>query len=276
MTASTVSSSAMPPSAMPCAEPATAMPSAGPASAMPCAEPGGLSLVRTAETPLLVFDDLSFTPPGKERSLFSGVHLCLGRGERIGILGRNGTGKSTLLHLGAGLLRPSSGTVSVKGAVCRSEKEFAEARKSLGYLLQRAEDQLFCATVLEDVAFGPYNLGATAAEAENRARTMLRDLGLDHLADRNGQRLSGGEQKLAALATILVMGVDMLFLDEPTNDLDDTARDLLLAVLERYNLPALVVSHDLPFLRRICTRYCLLENGVLRGLSSIGGEPSGQ
>lgn len=219
----------------------------------------------TCEPPLFALEDICFAHPGKA-ALYSGVGLSLGQGERLGILGRNGTGKSTLLHLGAGLLTPQSGRVRFKGRECREERDFVEARKALGYLLQRAEDQLFCATVLEDVAFGPYNLGAPAAESEQRALAMLEDLGLTHLAGRNGQRLSGGEQKLAALATILVMNVDMLFLDEPTNDLDDTARDLLLAVLDRYALPALVVSHDLPFLRRICTRFCVLENGSLRDL----------
>ena len=221
------------------------------------------------EPPLFELQDIGFTREGKARPLYSGISIRLFRGERIGILGRNGAGKSTLLHLGAGLLQPRSGAVLFGGKECRSERDFVEARKKLGYLLQRAEDQLFCATVLEDVAFGPYNLGASAAESERMARAMLEELGLAHLADRNGQRLSGGEQKMAALAAILVMGVDMLFLDEPTNDLDDEARVFLEDVLDRFSLPALVVSHDLPFLRRICTRFCLLEEGVLRDAPAI-------
>jgi cobalt/nickel transport system ATP-binding protein len=222
--------------------------------------------IRDAEPPLFALQDISFTYPGGVRPLYSGLNLRLARGERVGILGRNGAGKSTLLHLGAGLLLPQSGAVLFAGRECRSERDFVEARKKLGYLLQRVEDQLFCATVLEDVAFGPYNLGVSAAESERLARAMLEDLGLSHLADSNGQRLSGGEQKLAALAAILVMGVDMLFLDEPTNDLDEAARALLEDVLDRFHLPALVISHDLPFLRRICTRFCLLEDGALRPL----------
>jgi cobalt/nickel transport system ATP-binding protein len=222
--------------------------------------------IRDAEPPLFALQDVSFTYPGGVRPLYSGLNLRLARGERVGILGRNGAGKSTLLHLGAGLLLPQSGAVLFAGRQCRSERDFVEARKKLGYLLQRVEDQLFCATVLEDVAFGPYNLGASAAESECLARAMLEVLGLSHLADSNGQRLSGGEQKLAALAAILVMGVDVLFLDEPTNDLDEAARALLEDVLDRFRLPALVISHDLPFLRRICTRFCLLEDGALRPL----------
>ena len=212
-------------------------------------------------TPLFSLEDVSYSHEG--RPLFSGVNLALYPGERVGVTGPNGSGKSTLLHIGAGLRQPDSGTVRHKGLVCRAERDFAAARRHFGYLLQHAQDQLFCSTVLEDVAFGPYNLGHSSEEAEAMARRMLEDIGLAHLADRNGQRLSGGEQKLAAMATILVMGVDLLFLDEPTNDLDDNARELLFALLERYALPAIVVSHDMAFLHSCCTRFCRMENGVL-------------
>lgn len=218
-------------------------------------------------TPLFACEGIRFSRPGTSRELFSDLTLSLGRDERIGILGRNGSGKSTLLHIGAGLLFPQEGTVLHCGKPCCTEEDFIQVRPTLGYLLQHAEDQLFCSSILEDVAFGPYNLGATAAEAENKAGAMLRELGLEALAERNGQRLSGGEQKLAALASILAMDVSMLFLDEPTNNLDASARDLLLRTLERYALPALIVSHDLPFLRSVCTSFCLLENGRISSIS---------
>lgn len=213
--------------------------------------------------PLFALDSIFFSHPKNEQPLLDGVSLTLGKNERIGILGANGSGKSTLLHLGAGLVKPDTGRVLYGGKECRTERDFAAARKSLGYLLQQAGDQLFCSTVLEDVAFGPYNLGHSAAESEQKARAALADLRLSHVADQNGQRLSGGEQKLAALATVLAMDVKMLFLDEPTNDLDEQARELLLEVLARCNLPGLFVSHDLPFLRATCTRFCLLRNGRL-------------
>lgn len=213
--------------------------------------------------PLFALDGVSFTHPDSKKRVLSGVSLNLWPGERLGILGRNGSGKSTLLHIGAGLLKPDKGLVRFGGRACSEEKDFIRERKSLGYLLQRAEDQLFCATVLEDVAFGPYNLGHSEEEAENMAVEMLAGLNLSHLAEKNGQRLSGGEQKLAALATILVMRPALLFLDEPTNDLDEEARGLLLAVLERVRLPSVIVSHDLPFLLGACSRFCRLDNGVL-------------
>lgn len=217
--------------------------------------------------PLFAFERICFTRRKGGRPLFSEVSLSLGPNDRIGILGKNGSGKSTLLHMGAGLILPDSGQVMYAGAPCRTEKDFVQARKHLGYLLQQAEDQLFCSNILEDVAFGPYNRGLPAAASEEKARAMLQELGLDHLAGRNGQRLSGGEQKLAALASILVMDVSLLFLDEPTNNLDAHSRAMLLRVLERYNLPALIVSHDIPFLLATCTSFCLLEKGVLKPIA---------
>ena len=215
-------------------------------------------------SPLIAFEGLRFSRRKGGPALFSDLSLALGPNERIGILGKNGSGKSTLLHIGAGLLLPDAGRVLHAGVPCRTEKDFVQARKRLGYLLQQAEDQLFCSSILEDVAFGPHNLGLSAAESEKKARAMLQELGLAPLADRNGQRLSGGEQKLAALASILVMDVSLLFLDEPTNNLDEHSRALLLRVLERYNLPALIVSHDLPFLLATCTSFRLLEDGLLK------------
>lgn len=215
---------------------------------------------------LFALDGVRFSRRKGASPLLCDVSLALSPGERIGILGKNGSGKSTLLHIGAGLLPPDSGRVLYEGKACRTEKDFVRARKKLGYLLQQAEDQLFCSSILEDVAFGPYNLGHPAAAAEARARAALQEFGLEHLAHRNGQRLSGGEQKLAALASVLVMDVSLLFLDEPTNNLDEHSRALLLRILERYNLPALIVSHDLPFLLSTCTSFRLLEDGVLKDI----------
>jgi cobalt/nickel transport system ATP-binding protein len=212
---------------------------------------------------LLVLDDLSFTYPRRKEPILSGASLRLGAGERLGILGSNGSGKSTLLHLAAGLLTPSSGSIRHQGRTCRTEKDFVEARRHLGYLLQQSDDMLFCPSILEDVAFGPYNQGESAAASETLARDTLDSLGLAHLAAYNSNALSGGERKLAALACILAMRPRLLFLDEPTNDLDPQARRRLLAILEDHPLPALICSHDRDFLNRLCTRFCLLENGSI-------------
>ena len=216
--------------------------------------------------PVFAFQNVSVTRRKNGQPILAGIDLCLGKEERIGILGKNGSGKSTLLHAGAGLLVPDAGEVLYDGCACLTEEDFVQARKKLGYLLQQAEDQLFCSTILEDVAFGPYNLGYSAAESEDKAKNMLQELGLENFADRNGQTLSGGEQKLAALASILVMDVSLLFLDEPTSNLDEPARELLLRQLEQRRLPALIVSHDVSFLLSSCTSFRLLEGGILKEL----------
>ncbi|MDR1685780.1 MAG: energy-coupling factor ABC transporter ATP-binding protein [Desulfovibrio sp.] len=211
--------------------------------------------------PLFAVENLRFTHRGKDTPLLNGADLRLERGERLGLTGKNGSGKSTLLHIGAGLLKADGGRVILEGRECVSEKDFVVARRSLGYLLQNTEDMLFCSSILEDVAFGPCNMGMPEPEAERAAYAELARLGLEHLAGRNGQSLSGGERKLAALACVLVMDIRLLFLDEPTNDLDDDAGERMIRALEDCALPALVVSHDLPFMRRVCTRLCLLQDG---------------
>jgi cobalt/nickel transport system ATP-binding protein len=211
--------------------------------------------------PLFAVEGLRFTYRGKDTPLLDGAALRLEKGERLGLMGKNGSGKSTLLHIGAGLLKADGGRIILEGKECASEKDFTVARRSLGYLLQNTEDMLFCGSILEDVAFGPCNTGLPEPEAERAAYGALASLGLEHLAERNGQSLSGGERKLAALACVLVMNIRLLFLDEPTNDLDDDAGERLIGALEEYALPALVVSHDLPFLRRVCNRFCLLQDG---------------
>lgn len=212
---------------------------------------------------LLAMQNIHFCHKGAENELLKGVNLCLNQGERLALLGDNGSGKSTLLHIATGLLKPTEGEILFEGKPCREEKDFVQARKSIGYLLQHSEDQLFCPTVIEDVAFGPYNQGATLAHAKNMAEQTLEKLGIQHLAHKNGSLLSGGEQKLAALATLLVSPIKMLFLDEPTNDLDAQARALVTQTILESRLPCLVVSHDKDFQQQVCKKFLHLENGCI-------------
>lgn len=213
--------------------------------------------------PMLSLDFIRYTYPGSRESLLNGASLALRPGEKIALLGDNGSGKSTLLHIASGLIKADGGTIFFQGEACGTEKRFAAMRRSLGYLLQRSEDHLFCPTILEDVAFGPVNAGMREKDAARKALAVLERLGLGHLAAWNGGKLSGGQKKLAALATVLVMEPEFLFLDEPTNDLDRTARETLLRSLEETALPCIAISHDAPFLQRLCNRFLLLENGVI-------------
>ena len=212
----------------------------------------------------LVLSGIHYTYPGTAKQVLRGADLTLAPDGRTGLSGPNGSGKSTLLHIITGLIRPQQGHIAFEGKALVSEKDFCAARPRMGYLLQRTDDQLFCPTVLEDVAFGPRNLGLSSKEARARAEETLEQLGISHLAHRAGCNLSGGEQKMAALATILSMRPRLLLLDEPTNDLDPGSLELLIQTIARQNLPFIAVSHDSAFLGRVCTALLRLENGILQ------------
>ncbi len=185
------------------------------------------------------------------REVLSDVNFTLGPGERVALLGGNGAGKTTLLHVMMGLVRPASGTVEAFGAVRVRDSDFAEVRRRAGLLFQDADDQLFCPTVVEDVAFGPINCGLSESEARAAAERVLDDLAIGHLAARVTHRLSGGEKRMVSLATVLAMEPEVLFLDEPTNALDDGSRARLLALLERLPQAMVLVTHDQAVVERL-------------------------
>lgn len=182
------------------------------------------------------------------------VSLTLGAGERLAIVGPNGVGKTTLLRTIVGLDRPDRGQVRLFGTECREERQFRLLRPRIGYLFQDSDDQLFCPSVIEDVSFGPLNTGCTQAEALERARTALDELGITHLADRFSHRLSGGEKRLVCLAGLLAMRPDVLMLDEPTNGVDAPNGQRLRAALRAFSGAMLLVSHDDAFVADLATR----------------------
>ena len=217
--------------------------------------------------PLLHLEGVSYSYPNRpshKGGILHNISLQVHEGEVVGLLGSNGSGKSTLLHIASGLITPDAGSVRLFGLLCETEKNFAVARRSLGYLLQNADDMLFCPTILEDVAFGPYNSGKSSDESKALALETLTSLGLEQFAAFNGNYLSGGEKKMVALASILAMRPQLLFLDEPTNDLDPDSRQKLIEILAKLHLTTLVISHDTSFLDNFCTRFCTLEQGIMR------------
>jgi cobalt/nickel transport system ATP-binding protein len=197
------------------------------------------------------------------RPVLSGADLTLEAGERVALTGANGSGKTTLLHVLVGLVPLSAGTLTIGGVVCRTEADFRRQRRHVGLLFQDSDDQLFCTTVLEDTMFGPLNLGLTPQAAEARARETLARLGLAGYEDRLVHRLSGGEKRLAALATVLAMQPDVLLLDEPTNGLDDTHAAMLTDIVRTLPQAMLIVSHDRTFLQRVATRALVARGGRL-------------
>ncbi len=171
-------------------------------------------------------------------------------GERVGLVGPNGCGKTTLLHLIVGLLKPQGGTIRILGRVVREEKDFRPVRQQVGLLFQHADDQLFSPTVLEDVAFGPLNQGVPVEEAMDLARGTMAQLDLTGFEDRVTYRLSGGEKKLVALATVLAMRPRVLLLDEPTTGLDEGTKKKLAKILSGLDISYIIVSHEADFLER--------------------------
>lgn len=199
------------------------------------------------------------------RPVLNGVDFTLTEGERVALCGGNGAGKTTLLHLMVGLLVPSGGRIVAFGRERRREADFREVRAQAGLLFQDSDDQLFCPTVGEDVAFGPLNLGHGRTEARRLAAEALAQVGLGGFENRITHKLSGGQKRLVALASVLAMRPRVLLLDEPTNALDRDARARLLAVLAGLPQAMVIIAHDEEALAALARRRVTLEEGRLLG-----------
>lgn len=216
--------------------------------------------------PFFRLDGISFAYD-HAHPVLAGACFRLAPGEKVALTGPNGAGKTTLFHLMVGLLKPSSGTIEAFGAPRRTEREFKEVRARAGILFQDSDDQLFCPTVAEDVAFGPLNLGQSPADARMIVGQTLEMLGLNGFETRITHTLSGGQKRLVALATVLAMRPDVLLLDEPTNALDEATEARLTEILLGLPQAMVIISHDRAFLDRIATRRVRLDHGRL---SDIG------
>jgi cobalt/nickel transport system ATP-binding protein len=211
---------------------------------------------------LVLLDGVHFAYP-PDRTVLAGCRLCLRSTDRIGLTGANGSGKTTLLKMIVGLVRPPAGRVEVFGRACSREPDFHAVRRRVGFLFQDSDDQLFCPTVAEDVAFGPLNLGKPREEARHIVSETLAALGLVGYEDRITHQLSGGEKRLVALAAVLAMQPEVLLLDEPTAGLDSEAAERVLDVLNQLPQAMVIVSHDRPQLERLATRCLRLSEGQL-------------
>ena len=211
--------------------------------------------------PLIELQDITFHYPGTKTPVLDRISLRLQHQQHLGLIGPNGCGKTTLFHCMMGLLKPQSGTILFRGERLGPSSDFIKLRREIGLLFQDADDQLFSPTVLEDVAFGPLNLGADADTAIRAAQRTLEQLGLSHLENRTTHHLSGGEKKLVSLATILSMQPRALFLDEPTNNLDPETRKRLIDIVTGLGLGYIIISHDYDFLAATCIDLAAMESG---------------
>jgi cobalt/nickel transport system ATP-binding protein len=206
--------------------------------------------------------DLQHVYPDGTEAL-RGVSFRITHGESVAIIGANGAGKSTLLlHLN-GYLATSQGTIRI-GDFPLTPATLPEIRRTVGMVFQDPDDQLFMPTVFDDVAFGPLNLGLAGTEVEERVREALARVGAEHLRDKPPYRLSGGEKKRVAIATVLAMSPDILVMDEPTSGLDPFARRQLMALLKEFRHTRIFTSHDLDMVLELCERTIVLHEGEVR------------
>lgn len=188
------------------------------------------------------------------------ISFTIYHGEAVGIIGANGAGKSTVLMLLMGLLFPDNGEVLV-GDVKLTNKTLPMIRQRLGMVFQDSDDQLFMTNVYDDVAFGPRNYKMDEAEVENRVMTALNLVGIPHLKDRAPYRLSGGEKRSVAIASVLSMEPDVLIMDEPTAALDPKSRRRLINFLKGFNHTKIITSHDLDMVLETCKRIIIIKDG---------------
>ncbi len=199
-------------------------------------------------------------PDGTEA--LRGVSFRITHGESVAVVGANGAGKSTLLlHLN-GYLAPQEGTVRI-GDVPLTKKTLQDVRKTVGMVFQDPDDQLFMPTVREDVAFGPLNLGLPPDEVDRRVAEALERVGATELGNRPPYRLSGGEKRGVAIATVLAMSPDILVMDEPSSNLDPGARRRLITLLDSFQHTKIIATHDLDMVLELCSRTIVFHRGTV-------------
>ncbi|MEO1396932.1 MAG: ABC transporter ATP-binding protein [Cyanobacteria bacterium J06634_5] len=206
----------------------------------------------------IAIQDLTFQYPDCEPVL-NQLSLSLQVGQRVGVIGHNGCGKTTLFMLLCGVLAPNSGTISLLNKLI----EPGQFRPEIGMLFQDPDDQLFSPTVREDIAFGPENMGFPAEVVSQRVDEALSATGTAFLAERTPHHLSGGEKQMVAIASLLAMQPEVVLYDEPTASLDMRTRRRLISFLQRSTQTILVSSHDLEFILDVCDRVLLIDNGQI-------------
>lgn len=213
---------------------------------------------------ILTIEDLHFSYQNGKK-VFHGLNFSLARDERVGLVGANGAGKTTLFHLIMGLQKPSSGTIEIFNKERKTESDFMEVRQRIGFLFQESDDQLFCPTVEEDIAFGPLNLGKSHDEAHLIVKETCEKLGLTGYEKRITHRLSGGEKRLVALATVVAMHPECYLLDEPTAGLDEATTGRFLEYLKQYADTYIIITHNHELLADIADKvYALTEGSIKR------------
>ncbi|MFS8541617.1 MAG: energy-coupling factor transporter ATPase [Tissierellales bacterium] len=203
-----------------------------------------------------------------EATALQNINLEIDDGEFVGLIGHTGSGKSTLIQHLNGLLKPTSGTITVNDIrIDKDSRNLKEVRRQVGLVFQYPEHQLFEETVYQDIAFGPRNLGLSAEEIDVRVKEAMALVGLDFdsLKDRSPFELSGGQRRRVAIAGVIAMKPKILILDEPTAGLDPRGRDEILGQIkefhERYGITVILVSHSMEDVARLVNKIIVMNRG---------------
>ena len=215
--------------------------------------------------PILEFQGVTFSYPGAESPALDNITLQLPRGARTVLLGHNGSGKSTLFLHANGILEPDAGTVAFDGvALSYRRRDIQELRRNVGIVFQHADDQLFSASVAQDISFGPLNLGLDEAQVRTRVAEAARACELEGVLERPTHALSGGEKARAALAGVLAMEPALLLIDEPTSSQDPRMRRQIFRIFRRLHEQGktiMLATHNVEIAQRWADYVVILESG---------------
>lgn len=215
-----------------------------------------LTMAKQPKPAAIAAQALSFGYPDQPEVLCR-ITLTIQEGDRVGIIGHNGCGKTTLFMLLCGVLSPAAGAILLFGDLLQP----GQFRPEVGLLFQNPDDQLFSASVRDDIAFGPQNMGLPPAEVNARVAQAADMTGITHLLDRLPHHLSGGEKQMVAIAGLLAMTPSIILYDEPTASLDLRTRRRLIRFLQNSTETVLISSHDLEFVLEVCDRVILIDDG---------------
>ena len=208
---------------------------------------------------MIEFQNVSFSYG--EAPVVENLSFSIQKGETVGLIGANGAGKSTIMKLLLGLLS-GQGQILVDGLTV-NKQNLPAIRQKIGFVLQDSDNQMFMPTVYEDMIFGPRNYGLSKEETEKRVDNILSQLGLQSLKYRHNHKISGGEKRMAAIATILAMEPEMILMEEPSTALDPVNRRTVINTINRLPQTKLIASHDLYMILDTCQRVILLSHGAI-------------
>ena len=209
---------------------------------------------------MIEFRNVSFSYD-RQQPVVEGLSFSIRKGESVGLIGANGAGKSTIMKLLLGLLS-GDGQILVDG-LDLNKKNLAAVRQKIGFVLQDSDNQMFMPTVYEDMCFGPLNYGLSREETDARVDAVLKSLGIEKLKHCYNHKISGGEKRMAAIATILAMEPEAILMDEPSTALDPVNRRTVINTIRRLKQTKLIASHDLDMILDTCQRVILLSGGKI-------------